>query len=58
VSGGRFHAVFLQGAHESAHPVVTINMRHIVEPIASQDISGKAAVFQTAATIKFNRKIA
>jgi hypothetical protein len=44
---GRFHGAFLQCAQECAHALVTISMRRIVEPIACQGISGKAAVFQT-----------
>ena len=37
----------MQCAQECAHAVVTIGLGRIVEPIAIQDVSGKAAVFQT-----------
>ena len=32
---------------QCAHAIATISMLRIVEPTASQGISGKAAVFQT-----------
>jgi len=44
---GRFHVPFLRCAQECAHPIVKIGVLGIVEPIASQDMSGKAAVFKT-----------
>ena len=47
VIDGRFHAAFPQCAQECAHAVVTISLGRIVEPIAFQGVSGKAAVFQT-----------
>jgi hypothetical protein len=44
---GGFRVTFLRCAQECAHAIVTIGVFGIVELIASQDISGKAAVFQT-----------
>jgi hypothetical protein len=44
---GRFHVLFLQCAQQCAHRIVKICVLGIVEPIASQDVSGKAAVFLT-----------
>ena len=49
----RFHVTFLQCAQECAHAIVTIGISTIVELITIQDISGKAAVFQTGIQTRY-----